>query len=125
MPGGFEENNRSRRICPGYAGGRSQGVGTRDNEEGKDMSQGNKSIGQANEVVSQNSQLENFIDTAYIESLLETAGKTTASEMRDILDKARTRKGLKHREIASLLLSSDLAVRTEVFEIAGEIKQAI
>ena len=72
-----------------------------------------------------NEGLENFIDTAYIEQLLATAGNTSPAELREILDRARMMKGLKHRDIAALLLAKDPAVHDEVFEIAGEIKQAI
>lgn len=69
--------------------------------------------------------LENFIDPAYVESLLKTASNAQPDEIRDILDRARARKGLKHRDIAALLRSTDPVVHDEIFEIAGEIKQAI
>ncbi len=70
-------------------------------------------------------QYQDFIDTAYIETLLQKAGTASAEEIRDILLRARTRKGLKHQDIAALLVSADPAVHDEIFEIAGEIKQAI
>lgn len=66
-----------------------------------------------------------IINHDYIESLLEDAKKASAEEIEKILDKAQTKAGLTHKEIAVLLQLEDQAQLKRMYKIAGDIKQAI
>ena len=68
-----------------------------------------------------------FIDDAEILSTLEEA-KSIAKDseaVRAILDKARTCKGLTHREAAVLLEITDPELEAELYSLAKEIKERI
>lgn len=66
-----------------------------------------------------------FIKKDEIIALLEQAKNASKEEIRDILDRAWKKKGLKHRDIAVLLANEDKDVDREIFEIAGKIKKDI
>jgi len=66
-----------------------------------------------------------FIDRQYIESLLEKAKQTPDEEIYRILDKAERFEGLRHEEIAALLVNENPAHLSRVYDIAGKIKQHI
>ncbi|MBU5485941.1 [FeFe] hydrogenase H-cluster radical SAM maturase HydG [Clostridium sp. MSJ-11] len=66
-----------------------------------------------------------FIDHEYIENLLEEGKKATKEDIQSVLDKARCRKGLEHKDIAILLQTEDKDQLKELFEISGEIKKDI
>lgn len=66
-----------------------------------------------------------FIDHEYIEGLLEEARNSSRDEVLDIFKRAREKKNLSHRDIAVLLHLEDKALLSEMFKIAGEIKESI
>lgn len=66
-----------------------------------------------------------FINKAEIQQLLMDAQHAPKTEVREILDRAWQKKGLKHRDIAVLLANGDAEVDKEIFEIAGKIKKDI
>lgn len=66
-----------------------------------------------------------FIDHEYIESLLEEGKKATKENIQNVLDKAKCKKGLEHKDIAMLLQIEDEEQLKELFQIAGEIKEDI
>jgi len=66
-----------------------------------------------------------FINKDYIEDILRNAKEATDEEIKGILQKARDFKGLTHEEIAVLLMTEDEKYLAEIFEVAGEIKNAI
>ena len=66
-----------------------------------------------------------FIDSDYIENLLENAKGTPKEEVTRILDKADSFKGLSHEEVASLLMCEDPDQISRIYEIAGKIKEHI
>ncbi|MCM8711807.1 [FeFe] hydrogenase H-cluster radical SAM maturase HydG [Clostridium sp. SYSU_GA19001] len=66
-----------------------------------------------------------FINHEYIEGLLKETKNSTKEEVKAILEKARERKGLSHRDIAVLLHLEDEELLKEMFSIAGEIKESI
>ena len=61
-----------------------------------------------------------FIDSDYIENLLENAKGTPKEEVTRILDKADSFKGLSHEEVASLLMCEDPDQISRIYEIAGK-----
>lgn len=66
-----------------------------------------------------------FIDDGEIQDTLRYAreNKDNLSLVNSLLDKARERKGLTHREAAVLLLCEDKEAQERVFTLAAEIKQ--
>lgn len=66
-----------------------------------------------------------FINHEYIYQLLEDAKNTSLDEIKEILVKARSMKGLSHLEIAKLIQNDTPEANNEIFKIAGEIKQEI
>lgn len=66
-----------------------------------------------------------FIDCEYIERVLEESKQVSKSEVEKILEKAKERKGLSHKEIAVLLQVEDKEQLEEIFKIAGDIKNSI
>ncbi len=66
-----------------------------------------------------------FIKHDYIYETLEKAKESSASEISEILKKARALKGLTHLEIAKLIQNNDEAVLAEIFKTAGDIKSQI
>lgn len=66
-----------------------------------------------------------FINHEYIESLLEESKKATKEDIQKVLDKAKLKKGLEHKDIAILLQVEDKEQLKELFKIAGDIKKDI
>lgn len=66
-----------------------------------------------------------FIRHEYIESLLEEAKNASKERIQKVLDKATTKAGLTHGDIAILLQAEEDDQLSEIFRIAGEIKQSI
>ncbi len=66
-----------------------------------------------------------FINHAYIEELLLQAKKASKEDIQRVLDKAQTKQGLSHQEIALLLQIEDTDQITRMYKIAGDIKQSI
>lgn len=66
-----------------------------------------------------------MMDKGYIEGLLDQAKQATEAEVDQILQKARNFSGLSHQEIAVLLMTEHEEKVKQIFEIAGQIKQAI
>lgn len=66
-----------------------------------------------------------FIDDGEIQDTLRYAreNKDNLALVNSLLDKAKERKGLSHREAAVLLLCEDKAVQERMFDLATEIKQ--
>ena len=57
--------------------------------------------------------------------LLEEGKKATREDILSILEKAREKKGISHKDIASLLQLEDKELEKEMFKVAGEIKKSI
>jgi len=68
---------------------------------------------------------ERFIDTGYIEKVLEEAKGASDEEITQILDKADRFEGLSHHEVAALLQTEDEKHIERIFKIAGKIKNHI
>lgn len=66
-----------------------------------------------------------FINEEYINGLLEETKNSTKEDIQKILDKASTKKGLSHEEIAVLLNIDDEKQLQQLLEIAGKIKREI
>lgn len=66
-----------------------------------------------------------FINHEYIEGLLKEAEGATIEEIQRILDKAREKKGLTHKDIATLLQIQDEDQLKDMYKTAGEIKKSI
>ncbi|MCY6960393.1 [FeFe] hydrogenase H-cluster radical SAM maturase HydG [Clostridium brassicae] len=66
-----------------------------------------------------------FIDHEHIYNLLEEAKNASKEEIQEVLDKAKERKGLSHKDIAILLQVEDKEQIEEMFKIAGDIKKSI
>lgn len=66
-----------------------------------------------------------FIDHKYIESLLEEAKGASKEDIQKVLNKAKTKKGLSHKDIAILLQTEDEEQLKEMYKIAGDIKKSI
>lgn len=66
-----------------------------------------------------------FINHDYINSLLKEAKKGTNEEIDKVLEKAKTKVGLSHQDIALLLQIEDKERLEEIYKIAGKIKEAI
>ncbi|MCL2765203.1 MAG: [FeFe] hydrogenase H-cluster radical SAM maturase HydG [Treponema sp.] len=67
----------------------------------------------------------NFINSAYIEELLEEAKFTDNAGIRRSLDKAQEGEALSHKEIACLLVNNNEEHLKRIYEIAGMIKKRI
>jgi len=70
-------------------------------------------------------KMSQFIKHDYIEDVLEQGKNTSLDEIKEILKKARTLKGLTHLEISKLIQNDTPEANAELFRIAGEIKQEI
>jgi 2-iminoacetate synthase len=66
-----------------------------------------------------------FINSEYIENLLEESKKATAKDVQAVLDKAEKREGLNHKDIAILLQVENEDQLKKMYEIAGQIKRDI
>lgn len=66
-----------------------------------------------------------FIDHDYIERLLNDAKGVTNDEIQTVIEKAKRREGLNHKEVAILLQVSDKEQLNQIYKIAGEIKESI
>lgn len=66
-----------------------------------------------------------FINHEYIEDLLREAANATKEDIKEKLEKAKLKKGLSHKDIAVLLQINDEEQLSEMFNIAGEIKESI
>lgn len=66
-----------------------------------------------------------FINHEYIYEVLEQGKEATIDDIKIILEKARKKEGLNHREIAALLQLEDKKMINELFKVAGEIKNSI
>lgn len=63
-----------------------------------------------------------MINHELIYNLLEEAKNATKEDIREILNRAKNKQGLSHRDIAILLQTEDEDDLKEIFKIAGEIK---
>lgn len=77
------------------------------------------------EAIIKNGVTNMFINEEYIKNLLEDAKNTTRDEIEIVLNKAKEKKGLNHKDIAKLLMVSDEDQIEEIYKIAGEIKKSI
>lgn len=66
-----------------------------------------------------------FIDHKYINDLLRSCEDASKEDIEKILNKAKERKELSHRDIAMLLQTEDKDQLKEIYKIAGEIKKSI
>ncbi|QUH21321.1 [FeFe] hydrogenase H-cluster radical SAM maturase HydG [Alkaliphilus sp. B6464] len=66
-----------------------------------------------------------MINHNYIYNLLEEAENATKEDVREILDRAKNKEGLSHKDIAILLQSEDEDDLKEIFKIAEKIKHEI
>ncbi len=65
------------------------------------------------------------VNNDYIFSLLEDAKNTSSNEIDKILDKAQKLEGLNHKEIAKLLMITDIKHQDRIMKIAGKIKKEV
>ena len=66
-----------------------------------------------------------FIDHYYIEKILEDSKNVSKDEIQSVIDKARRREGLNHKEVGILLQVEDKDQLDEIYKLAGEIKESI
>jgi 2-iminoacetate synthase len=66
-----------------------------------------------------------FIDQEYIENLLDEAKSATREDIQEVLNRAKEKKGLSHKDIAVLLQTEDEEQLKEMYKIAGDIKKSI
>lgn len=66
-----------------------------------------------------------MIDRDYIYNLLEQSKDTSNKDIKEVLERAKYKKGLSHRDISILLQASEEEDLKEIFKIAGEIKRDI
>ncbi|MBB6622896.1 [FeFe] hydrogenase H-cluster radical SAM maturase HydG [Clostridium gasigenes] len=66
-----------------------------------------------------------FIDHKYIEEVLESSKNATKEEIQEVLNRAKKSKGLSHKDIAILLETNNEEQLSEMYKIAGEIKESI
>lgn len=66
-----------------------------------------------------------MIDHKYIYSLLEEGKNATKEEIKQVLDKAKKKQGLSHRDIAILLEAENDEDLRDIFKRAGEIKKEV
>lgn len=67
----------------------------------------------------------NFINQEYIENLITEIKSVSEEEIDRILEKAKRREGLTHKEVASLFEIKNPEQKKRMYEIAGEIKKDI
>lgn len=66
-----------------------------------------------------------FIDHDYIKQVLDESKNVSREEIQRVIDKAKTREGLNHKEVAILLQVEDKDQLEQIYKIAGEIKESI
>lgn len=66
-----------------------------------------------------------MIDHNYIYNLLEESKDMTNKDIKEVLERAKHKKGLSHRDISILLQASEEEDLKEIFKIAGNIKRDI
>ena len=66
-----------------------------------------------------------YINHEEVYELLEEGKKATREDIINILEKARKKKGISHKDIAALLQLEDKELEKEMFKVAGEIKKSI
>lgn len=66
-----------------------------------------------------------FIDHDYIEKILEDSKNVSKNEIQSVINKARRREGLNHKEVGILLQVEDETQLDEIYKLAGEIKESI
>ena len=66
-----------------------------------------------------------YINHEEVYELLEEGKKATREDIVNILEKAREKKGISHKDIAALLQLEDKELEEEMFKVAGEIKKSI
>ncbi len=66
-----------------------------------------------------------FINHEYIENLLKETQNASKEDIEKILDRAKEKNGLTHKDIAALLQIEDKMQLQKMFDIAGEIKESI
>ena len=66
-----------------------------------------------------------FINHEYINGLLEECKNVTNEQIQEVLERAKEKKGLSHKDIAILLQMEDEEQLKEIYKIAGEIKESI
>ena len=66
-----------------------------------------------------------YINHERVYELLEEGKKATREDIINILEKARKKKGISHKDIAALLQLEDKELEKEMFKVAGEIKKSI
>ena len=66
-----------------------------------------------------------FIDHDYIEKILEDSKNVSKDEIQSVIDKARRREGLNHKEVGILFQVEDKDQLDEIYKLAGEIKESI
>ena len=64
-----------------------------------------------------------FINHDFIYKILEETKNLTIEEIREVLEKAKKRKGLSYKDIAILLQAEDEKDLQEIYSLAGEIKK--
>ena len=66
-----------------------------------------------------------YINHERVYELLEEGKKVTREDIINILEKARKKQGISHKDIAALLQLEDKELEKEMFKVAGEIKKSI
>ena len=66
-----------------------------------------------------------YINHDEVYELLNEGKKATREDIVNILEKAREKKGISHKDIAALLQLEDKELEEEMFKVAGEIKKSI
>ncbi len=66
-----------------------------------------------------------MIDRDYISNLLEQSKDTTNKDIKEVLERAKYKKGLSHKDISILLQASEEEDLKQIFKIAGQIKKDI
>lgn len=66
-----------------------------------------------------------MIDHNYIYNLLQGTKNVTKGDIKEVLNKAKEKRGLSHKEIAILLQANEEEDLKEIFKIAGDIKREI
>ncbi|MDR7856784.1 [FeFe] hydrogenase H-cluster radical SAM maturase HydG [Tissierella sp.] len=66
-----------------------------------------------------------MIDHNYIYNLLEEGKNATNEDIREVLERAKLKRGLSHKDISILLQANEEEDLKEIFKIAGEIKRQI
>lgn len=69
--------------------------------------------------------MKDFINDVKIEKLLEEAKNTDPVEIREIMEKSRSKERLDPEETAKLLQIEDPELLEEIYQLAGEIKKSI